>query len=84
MDDLLLKLALGKEYKAALRRIDSIKQKIMEASAFRLDSVLEDAEQYFQGLREKSPRLYEMLKIQRKEIVEQVIAKRTGVQMVIN
>jgi K+/H+ antiporter YhaU regulatory subunit KhtT len=82
--ELLLKMAQGKEYKAALRKIESIKQKIKEINAFRLDSVLEEAEQYFQDMRSKSPKLYEMLKISRKEITELVIAKRTGVQMVIN
>ncbi|MFN7991752.1 MAG: hypothetical protein U0R44_06375 [Candidatus Micrarchaeia archaeon] len=82
--DLIKQLVEGKDYHAALARVREFKRRISESSDFRLGSVVEDAEAYFSELRKKSPHIYDMLKIHRKEIAEMVVQKRTGSQIIID
>ncbi len=65
-------------YADAQRRIAGLKQKMSRANRFLIPEVLEECEAYFSGLRKGQPQIYEVVRIQEKELGEIAYRKIHG------
>lgn len=80
----LRKTLSGEKYKQTMAKISELRKSVSEANAFRLSSVVSEAERFFSELKAGSPEIFEITKIQRKEIVQLAIKKRTGLSVIID
>ena len=71
-------------YKEALAKISELRKGMSEANAFRLGSVISEAERFFSELKSASPEIFEITKIQRKELVQLAVKRRTGLSVIID
>ena len=74
----------GPKYKEAIAKISELKKNLSDANAFRLNVVLSEADRFFLELKSSSPEIFEITKIQRKEIVQLAIKKKTGLSVIID
>jgi EAL domain-containing protein (putative c-di-GMP-specific phosphodiesterase class I) len=74
----------GAKYREAMKKSAEFKKRISEANEFRLHQAVEDAGRYFSELKSSSPEIFDILKIQRKEISELLVKKKTGLSVVLD
>lgn len=79
-----LKLVSSAKYKEAMKKAAEFRSKISGANAFRLDAEVAEANSYFAWLKSAHPEIFDIIRIQRKEISELIIKKRTGLSLVLD
>ena len=78
------KILSSPKYAEAMKKSADFKKRISEANAFRLDSIAGEAGAYFSTLKANDPEIFNVIKIQRKEISELLVRKRTGIKVVLD
>lgn len=72
------------KYKATMAKVSELKKGMSEANAFRLNSVISEAERFFSELKSLSPEIFEITKIQRKELAQLAVKRKTGLSVIID
>ena len=72
------------EYTQAQRKFMEWKEGMAGANEFRLESLVAEANAYFTALGKSSPMVFGAMKVQRKQLSELAMRKRTGIRAVLD
>ncbi|MFH0884882.1 MAG: hypothetical protein V1861_04185 [Candidatus Micrarchaeota archaeon] len=69
----------SQEYKDASKKAESLKNQTATANEFRLGTLAEEVDSFFQGLKRDLPGVYTILRIREKEIRKMIFEKKKGI-----